>query len=105
MEHMDFWANVIAVVLPSAVAAIIAFLLKRRALFWGAFIGATVGLLLGSLESAIYDDPFDKLIARTQLALEGTIPGSVVGIAIGCCYARRTKSAIPKDSTPAANAP
>jgi hypothetical protein len=89
MGRMELWSMALAVGLPSAVAAVIAYFLKRRALFWGVVIGAVIGwFFLRPLVSAQYDDPLDELTTEFRLGLQGTVPGSICGLAAGWIISR-----------------
>ena len=91
---MDFWAGVLAIIVPVGPAAILAYFLRWRALFWGVVIGAIVGFFfLRPAEAARYHDPREQLIARTRLGLQGTIPCSTGGLAIAWIVTRRERRA------------
>lgn|SRR5690554_2991419 len=79
---------VLASMPPTGLEAVLAYVARCRALFWGAMFGAVIGALLGPTETARYHDPLDQLLNHTLLGLEGSIPCSVGGMAIGWIIAR-----------------
>src|SRR5688572_22452800 len=96
---MEDWALLIAIAIPALIAAVAAYVLNSRRVFWGGLCGAVFGLLLRSMTTARYEDPLDEIVDVIQDVLPQTIICATIGGAVLWIVRRRTKSVAASRST------